>query len=41
MGRLSTHVLDTTTGRPARAMTVELARREAGQWQVLKTVVTN
>ena len=42
MGRLSTHVLDTTHGRPASGMVIELleARAEGG-WKPLKTLTTN
>jgi 5-hydroxyisourate hydrolase len=38
--KLSTHVLDLTTGRPAAGMTVELFRRDAEPGS-LKTVTTN
>ncbi|MDB6148940.1 MAG: hydroxyisourate hydrolase [Chthoniobacter sp.] len=38
-GRLSTHVLDLTTGQPARGMTITLRDRSSGE--VLKTVTTN
>jgi 5-hydroxyisourate hydrolase len=39
---LSTHVLDATTGRPAAAMTVELAvRRSGGEWTQVATGVTD
>ena len=42
MGRLSTHVLDTTIGRPAAGMKIELFRIEAGGARSLvKSVVTN
>jgi 5-hydroxyisourate hydrolase len=41
MGRLSTHVLDTVTGKPAAGMKVELAVLEGGKWTALKTVHTN
>jgi hydroxyisourate hydrolase len=42
MGRLSTHVLDTTHGRPARGMAIELLEaRPEGGWAALKTVITN
>jgi len=37
--RLSTHVLDLTTGKPARGMRIELRDVEAGA--LLKTVLTN
>lgn len=38
-GKLSTHVLDLTTGRPAAGMTIELHNHGAGA--LLKTVTTN
>ena len=39
---LSTHVLDTAIGRPAKGMQVRLARRESdNSWTVLGTFVTN
>jgi 5-hydroxyisourate hydrolase len=41
MGRLSTHVLDTSSGRPAAGMTVDLYRFENSGWRRLKTVLTN
>jgi 5-hydroxyisourate hydrolase len=41
MGHLSTHVLDTASGLPARGMRVELLRQEAGQWMSVKTVQTD
>ena len=40
-GYLTTHVLDTATGRPAAGMTVELFRLTDGARDHLKTVVTN
>ncbi len=40
MGRLTTHVLDTTSGRPAHGLTIELWAA-TGVWSHLKTVVTN
>ena len=39
-GKLSTHVLDTTTGRPAEGMRVELWRLD-GKPELLKAVMTN
>ncbi len=42
MGRLTTHVLDTARGRPARGVRVDLHRLEAdGRATLLKTVLTN
>ncbi len=39
---LSTHVLDTSIGRPAKGMQVRLSRREADNvWAVLGTFTTN
>ena len=41
-GKLSTHVLDLTTGRPAAGLRIELHRHAPGSASVLlKTVVTN
>ena len=41
MGRLSTHVLDTTIGRPAAGVKIELFRLTGNDWRQLKSVVTN
>lgn len=41
MGRLTTHVLDTASGRPAAGMRIELSILEAGRWRVLRTATTN
>src|SRR5262249_43787439 len=41
MGRLSTHVLDMTIGRPAAGVTIALARRSGNAWTPLKSTVTN
>ena len=41
IGRLTTHVLDTASGRPASGLTIELHRVEAGGRELLKTVKTN
>jgi 5-hydroxyisourate hydrolase len=41
MGRLSTHVLDTVSGRPAAGMQIEFSVLENGAWKRLKTVRTN
>jgi 5-hydroxyisourate hydrolase len=40
-GRLTTHVLDTATGRPAKGLSIELFRIERQTRAHLKTVVTN
>jgi 5-hydroxyisourate hydrolase len=42
MGRLSTHVLDTAHGRPAKGVRIELHRLAAdGSWAAVTTAVTN
>ena len=42
MGRLSTHVLDTTRGAPGAGVAVEVLRLEpGGAWRSLKTTRTN
>ncbi|TGP24088.1 MULTISPECIES: hydroxyisourate hydrolase [unclassified Mesorhizobium] len=40
-GRLTTHVLDTATGRPAKGLSIELFRVERQGRTHLKTVTTN
>ncbi|AZO17209.1 MULTISPECIES: hydroxyisourate hydrolase [unclassified Mesorhizobium] len=40
-GRLTTHVLDTATGRPAKGLSIELFRIEGQSRTLLKTVTTN
>jgi 5-hydroxyisourate hydrolase len=40
-GRLTTHVLDTATGRPAAGLKLELFRVEGGERRLLKSVSTN
>lgn len=41
-GRLTTHVLDTAQGSPARAMSIEVWRiDDEGHLKLLKTVMTN
>ncbi|UCI07798.1 hydroxyisourate hydrolase [Mesorhizobium sp. B1-1-8] len=40
-GRLTTHVLDTATGRPAKGLSIELFRIERQTRTHLKTVITN
>ncbi|TGQ40722.1 hydroxyisourate hydrolase [Mesorhizobium sp. M00.F.Ca.ET.216.01.1.1] len=40
-GRLTTHVLDTATGRPAAGLSIELHRIDGNERTHLKTVVTN
>ena len=41
MGKLTTHVLDTATGKPASGMQIELFRLESGEWVSIRSVVTN
>jgi hydroxyisourate hydrolase len=41
MGRLSTHVLDTSSGTPAAGMRIDLSVMVDGHWQSLATVRTN
>ena len=41
MGRLTTHVLDTATGRPAQGVRIELHRLAGGTREPLAEVVTN
>ena len=41
MGKLSTHVLDTTQGKPGNGVVVELYAVGAGARTLLKTVTTN
>jgi 5-hydroxyisourate hydrolase len=40
-GRLTTHVLDTATGQPARGLSIDLFRIERQNRTHLKTVTTN
>lgn len=41
MGRLTTHVLDTASGIPAKAMRLSLYRMTQGERILLKEIVTN
>jgi 5-hydroxyisourate hydrolase len=40
-GKLSTHVLDTANGRPARGLKVELWRIEDNERELLREAITN
>src|SRR5688500_12843424 len=40
-GRLTTHILDTMTGRPAAGLLIELYRHEGSSPELLATVRTN
>ena len=41
MGRLSTHVLDTSNGRPAAGVQIELFCRAGKDWKHLRSMATN
>lgn len=41
MGKLTTHVLDTTRGRPAAGVKIELQRLEEGGWSAIASATTN
>jgi len=41
MGKLTTHVLDTASGKPGAGMKIELSVLEGGGWRKLKSVQTN
>src|SRR5262245_53191792 len=41
MGKLTTHVLDTASGRPGSGITLELFLLEGGDWKRLKNTTTN
>ncbi len=41
MGRLSTHVLDTSSGQPAAGMRIDFLERSGDHYQLLKTLRTN
>jgi 5-hydroxyisourate hydrolase len=41
MGRLTTHVLDTASGRPGAGMRVRLYRGNGGDFTLLREIVTN
>jgi hydroxyisourate hydrolase len=41
VGKLTTHVLDTASGRPAAGLALTLARRDDGGWQHLAEFTTN
>lgn len=41
MSALSTHVLDTAHGCPAKGMKLDLSVLENGSWRLLKSVITN
>jgi len=41
MGKLTTHVLDTASGKPAAGMKIELSVLEGSDWKILKELRTN
>lgn len=38
---ISTHILDTSLGRPASAVAIELARMSHGEWPLLNEAITD
>lgn len=40
-GRLSTHVLDNYSGKPASGIRIDLSIQEGNQWKPLKSLTTN
>jgi 5-hydroxyisourate hydrolase len=38
---ISTHILDTTIGRPAAGVTVTLEREESGEWSSVNSITTD
>jgi 5-hydroxyisourate hydrolase len=41
MGKLSTHVLDTTLGKPADLLEIKLYKKVEDKYELIKTVFTN
>jgi 5-hydroxyisourate hydrolase len=41
VGRLSTHVLDTSSGKPAAGMRIDFSELKGDRWKLVKTVLTN
>ena len=41
MGRLTTHVLDTASGKPAAGLKIDLHYWEADGWKLMKKIITN
>jgi 5-hydroxyisourate hydrolase len=41
MGKLTTHVLDTASGKPAAGMQIELSMLKGSVWQKMKSLQTN
>lgn len=41
MGKLTTHVLDTASGKPAAGMRIDFAVLDGNDWRHLKTLQTN
>ncbi len=41
MAGITTHVLDADRGRPAGGVKIDFSVMEAGQWRLVKSVVTN
>ena len=41
MGRLTTHVLDTSAGVPAAGVAIDVLAQRDGDWLLLRTITTN
>ncbi|MGE4444867.1 MAG: hydroxyisourate hydrolase [Candidatus Altimarinota bacterium] len=41
MGKLSTHILDTTIGKPASALEIKLYKKVENNYELIKTVFSN
>ncbi|MBL7738842.1 MAG: hydroxyisourate hydrolase [Chitinophagaceae bacterium] len=41
MSQLTTHILDTTAGKPAAGVSVVLLQEKQGQWKEMATGITN
>ena len=41
MSQITTHILDTSLGKPASDVKVTLSAREGGEWQIIGSGVTN
>lgn len=41
MGRLTTHVLDTASGKPAAGVKIEFSMLDGASWKLVKSLVTN
>jgi len=41
MAGLSTHVLDTSSGKPAAGMRIDFSELDGGQWKLIRSIRTN